>query len=223
MAARRNLRASEVLTMVEIKKLAVQLRQETGKRRNRRLRAAGLIPAVLYGHKQDSVSLAVPADDVAAVLRHGNRFIALTGAVNERAFIKDCQWDTWGQAILHVDFTRVSEHERIRLSVPVVLRGEAPGVKEGGVVKQVLHTVEIECEPASAPEKIEVNINNLRLTDVIHVENVIFPEGVKPLAEMTTPVVECNEAVEVSEEAEATADGAEPEVIGRKKEEEPQE
>lgn len=209
--------------MVEIKKLAVQLRQETGKRRNRRLRAAGQIPAVLYGHKQDCLALSVPADEVASVLRHGNRFIVLTGAINERAFIKECQWDTWGQAILHVDFTRVSEHERIRLSLPVVLRGEAPGVKEGGVVKQVLHAMEIECEPASAPEKIEVNINHLQLLGVIHVENVEFPEGVKPLAEPSTPIVECNEAVEVSEETEEGAEGAEPEVIGRKKEDEEQE
>lgn len=207
--------------MVEIKQLAVQLRQETGKRRNRRLRAAGVIPAVLYGHKQDSVSLSVQADDVEAVLRHGSRFVVLAGALNERAFIKECQWDTWGQAILHVDFTRVSEHERIRLTVPVELRGEAPGVKDGGVVKQFLHEIEVECEPASAPEKIEVNINHLGFPGIIQVENVAFPEGVRPLIEAATVVVECSEAVEVAEEeSEASADGAEPEVIGRKKSEE---
>ena len=211
--------------MVEIKQLAVQLRQETGKRRNRRLRASGVIPAVLYGHKQDSVSLSVQADDVEAVLRHGSRFVVLTGALNQRAFIKECQWDTWGQEVLHVDFTRVSEHERIRLTVPVELRGEAPGVKDGGVVKQVLHEIEVECEPASAPEKIEVNINGLGLPGIIHVENVAFPEGVRPLTHGTTVVVECNEAVEVPEEEAdaASADGAEPEVIGRKKAEDEEE
>ncbi len=204
--------------MVEIKQLAVQLRQETGKRRNRRLRASGVIPAVLYGHKQDSVALSVPAEEVEAVLRHGSRFVALTGALNERAFIKECQWDTWGQAILHVDFTRVSEHERIRLTVPVELRGEAPGVKDGGVIKQLLHEIEIECEPVSAPEKIEVNINHLELPGIIHVENIAFPESVKALADSSIPVVECAEAVELPEEGEeAVADGSEPEVIGRKK------
>ena len=205
--------------MVELNKLAVEGRQETGKRRNRRLRAAGKIPAVLYGHKQESVSLQVSAEDVEAVLRHGSRFVALTGAVNERAFIKECQWDTWGQVVLHVDFTRVSEHEKIRMDVPVELRGEAPGVKEGGVVKQVLHSMEIECEPTSAPEKIEVNINHLQLTGVIHVADIAMPEGVKPLTDPATPVVECNEAVEI-EETEEAAEGAEPEVIGRKKSDE---
>ena len=68
--------------MAEIKTLAVELRQETGKRRNRRLRASGKIPAVLYGHKKDVVGLALSAEEVEAVLRHGNRFVALTGAVN---------------------------------------------------------------------------------------------------------------------------------------------
>ena len=208
--------------MVELNKLAVESRPETGKRRNRRLRAAGKIPAVLYGHKLDCVNLQVLAEDVETILRHGSRFVSLTGAVNERAFIKECQWDTWGQAVLHVDFTRVSEHEKIRMEVPVELRGEAPGVKDGGVVKQVLHAMEIECEPTSAPEKIEVNINHLQLTGVIHVSDITLPEGVKSLIDAATPVVECNEAVEV-EETEAVLDGAEPEVIGRKKSDEDEE
>ena len=206
--------------MAEIKSLAVELRQETGKRRNRRLRKAGKIPAVLYGHKQDVVSLALEADEVAAVIRHGNRFVALTGAVNERAFIKECQWNTWGTEVLHVDFARVSEHERIRMTVPFDLRGEAPGVKEGGVVKQHIHTVEIECEPSNAPEKIDLNINNLQFNQIIHLSEVELPEGVKILGDLNVPAVECTEAVEVPEAEEAAAGGEEPEVIGRKKEDE---
>ena len=206
--------------MAEIKSLAVELRQETGKRRNRRLRQSGKIPAVLYGHKQDVVSLALEADEVAAVIRHGNRFVALTGAVNERAFIKECQWNTWGTEVLHVDFARVSEHERIRMTVPFVLRGEAPGVKEGGVVKQHIHTVEIECEPSNAPEKIDLNINNLQFNQIIHLSEVELPEGVKILGDLNVPAVECTEAVEAPEAEEAAAGGEEPEVIGRKKEDE---
>ena len=205
--------------MAEIKTLAVESRQETGKRRNRRLRKAGKIPAVLYGHKQDVVSLALSADEVAAVLRHGNRFVALTGAVNERAFIKECQWNTWGTEVLHVDFARVSEHERIRMTVPFDLRGEAPGVKDGGVVKQHIHSVEIECEPSNAPEKIDLNINNLQFNQIIHLSEVELPEGVKILGDLNIPAVECTEAVEAPE-AEEAAEGAEPEVIGRKKEDE---
>lgn len=206
--------------MAEIKTLAVELRQETGKRRNRRLRAAGKIPAVLYGHKQDVIGLSLSAEEVETVIRHGNRFVSLTGAVNEKAFIKECQWDTWGLDVLHVDFARVSEHERIRLSVPVELRGEAPGVKEGGVVKQSIHLLEIECEPSNAPEKIEVKINHLKFLEAIRLSDITFPEGIKPLSDLTLPVVECVEAVEAPEEEALFEGAAEPEVIGRKKEEE---
>lgn len=209
--------------MAEIKTLAVELRQETGKRRNRRLRAAGKIPAVLYGHKQDVIGLALSEEEVEAVIRHGNRFVSLTGAVNERAFIKECQWDTWGVDVLHVDFARVSEHERIRLSVPVELRGEAPGVKEGGVIKQSIHVLEIECEPSNAPEKIEVNINHLQFLGAIHLSDISFAEGIKALADMSLPVVECVEAIEIPEEEEGAEGAAEPEVIGRKKEDEEEE
>ncbi len=206
--------------MVELKTLTVKLRDEHGKRRTRRLRQTGVVPAVLYGHKKENVSLSVPKEEVDAVLRHGNRFVILAGAVNERAFIKECQWDTWGQVILHVDFTRVNEHEKVRLSVPLELRGEAPGVKDGGVIKQHLHTIEIECEPAGAPEKIGVNINHLEFEKSILVSDVVFPEGVKPLVDEKLIVVECVEPVVEEEKAEEAADGAEPEVIGRKKEDE---
>lgn len=207
--------------MVEIKTVAVELRETAGKRRNRRLRASGKVPAVLYGHKQANVSLSVPTEEIEAALRHGSRFVALTGAVNERVFIKECQWDTWGLNILHVDFTRVSEHEHVHLSVPLELRGEAPGTKEGGVVKQVLHALEIECEPINAPEKIGVNINHLAFNASIHVADLVLPEGVKSLIDGTTLIVECVEAVEMTEEAsDAKVDGSEPEVIGRKKAEE---
>ncbi|MDO5581998.1 MAG: 50S ribosomal protein L25 [Planctomycetia bacterium] len=210
--------------MVEMKKLTVELRDELGKRSNRRLRANGRIPAVLYGHKQKNVILSVPKEEVEAVLRHGNRFIILAGALNERAFIKECQWDTWGKVILHVDFTRVSEHEHVQLSVPLELRGEAPGLKEGGVIKQILHTLEIECEPAAAPEKIGVNVNHLEFEQSISVHDLVLPEGVRSLADPALIVVECTAPVEVSEEAQEGADGAaEPEVIGRKKAEEEEE
>lgn len=206
--------------MVEIKKLTVELRETSGKRRNRRLRASGKIPAVLYGHKQDNVNLSVAAEEVEAVLRHGSRFVELTGAVSQRAFIKECQWDTWGQDILHVDFTRVSEHEHVQLTVPLELRGEAPGIKDGGVLKQVLHEVLIECEPINAPEKIGVRLNNLGFKQMIHLSEVVLPEGVKLLTEASTVVVECVEPVEESDLTQGSAAGEggnEPEVIGRKK------
>jgi ribosomal protein L25 (general stress protein Ctc) len=99
--------------------LAVDSRDTQGKRRNRRLRAAGRVPAILYGHGLENVSLAVDADELASVIRHGSRLVSLAGAVNESAFIRELQWDTWGTHIVHVDFTRISEHEIVEVRVPV--------------------------------------------------------------------------------------------------------
>ena len=204
--------------MVEVATLNVELREAHGKRVNRRLRAAGKIPAVLYGHKQKCVSLAISTAMIEAVIRHGNRFVQLSGALREKALIKECQWDTWGKEVLHVDLTRVSEHEKIHVTVTIELRGEAPGSKEGGVVKHHLHELELECEAASVPEKIEVNINHLYLGQAIHVSDLTLPVGSTALTDASLLVVSCVAAVEVSEEEDAaTTDGSEPEVIGRKK------
>jgi large subunit ribosomal protein L25 len=202
--------------MAKIHTLTVKLRDSHGKRRNRRLRNTGNVPAVLYGHKQTVQSLSLSAEELVAVVRHGNRFVELLGDVKEKAFIKEVQWNTWGNQILHVDFARVSEHEKVHVTVPVELRGESPGTKDGGVVKHVLHSIELECEAASVPEKIDVNINHLEFNQTFHVSDLELPPGAKALIDETTIVVSCSLPVEVSEEE--TAEGEEePEVIGRKK------
>lgn len=206
--------------MVEFLTLSVERREEVGKRRNRRLRESGKTPAVLYGHKKEVVNLAVPAEQLDAAIRLGNRFVRLAGAVDERAFIKEVQWNVWGDMVLHVDFTRVSEHERVQLELPLELRGEAPGVKEGGVVKQVLYRLEVEADPSNAPERVSVSVNELGFNQQIRVADVVLPEGVKALAPADAVVVECFEQAEVSEADEEASEGAEPELIGRKKSEE---
>ena len=199
--------------------LNVQIRESHGKRRNRRLRNTGKTPAVLYGHKQETLSLVIAEEEIAAIVRGGNRFVALQGAVNEKAFIKECQWNTWGTKILHIDFARVSEHEKMRVTVAIELRGEAPGTKDGGVVKHTLHSIDLECEAASVPEKIEVNINNLLFNQPLYVKDLVLPLGAKALVDPMTVVVNCSPQVEVSEETTPEG-GNEPEIIGRKKAEE---
>lgn len=203
--------------MAKAHKLTVSLRETRGKRRNRRMRGEGQIPAVLYGHKRETLSLTLKAEELDAAVRHGSRFVALSGAVNENAFIKHCQWDTWGSRILHVDFTRVSAHEKIQVVLPLELYGEAAGLKDGGVVKQTLHELKIECEAASVPDKIDVNINHLEFNQLFTVADLKLPEGAVSLADPTQIVVSCLAAVEVSEEETAEAAEQEPEVIGRKK------
>jgi large subunit ribosomal protein L25 len=125
--------------------LKVELRSTLGKRNNRRLRRSGHVPAVLYGHGQESVSLAVPKSAIEGALRHHSRLVDLAGGANESALISEIQWDTFGLEVLHVDFTRASADERIEVEVSIELKGQAVGAKEGGVVEQVLREVQIEC------------------------------------------------------------------------------
>ena len=200
--------------------LNVQLREMRGKRNARRLRNAGSTPAVLYGHGQETISLAVPAGQLESAVRHGSRLVMLTGQIREQAFIRDVQWDTWGTHVLHVDFTRVSEHEKVEVEVQVELRGEAPGVRGGGVVEQLLHHVELECEATSIPDRLHVNINRLNLGEAITVADLEIPQNATVLRDAEQVVVQCVEPVVAPEEEIGAGEEAEPEVIGRKPEEE---
>ena len=202
--------------------MSVELRDQRGKLNNRRLRRSGKIPAVLYGHGQENLCLNVSAEALSLALRHGSRLIDLTGAVSESAFIRDMQWDTWGTHVLHIDFTRISADEVVEVTLNIELRGEAPGVREGGVVNQLIHDVEISCPAGAIPDKLQVNINHLKLEDKITLAELQIPEGAKLLVEdLEAIVVECIVPQELPEEgAAAEAVAGEPEVIGAKKEEE---
>jgi len=200
--------------------LQVEARELRGKRNNRRLRAGGMVPAVLYGHGKEVVSLSVPADALDTAIRHGSRMVSLAGAVNESAFIRECQWDTWGNHVVHVDFTRISEHEKVQVQVTIELRGEAPGVKAGGTVKHAIHELDLECEAGSIPEKISLSINNRELDGTITVADLELPAGAQALVDGSAIVVQCTEVAEQAEEEAGDGAEAEPEVIGRKKEDE---
>jgi large subunit ribosomal protein L25 len=203
--------------------LNVEVRKEAGKRHAKRLRNNGAIPAVLYGHGEQTVSLAVPREQFAAALRHGSRLVELKGGANESALIRELQWDIYGTAVMHIDFTRVSADERIEVKVPVELRGQAPGVRAGGVIQHLVHEIEIECLATAIPDKIQLNVNHLELNGSITVGQLELPQGVKLLSDAEAVAVQCVEPA-VEEEVEAApTEGAEPEVIGRKAEEEGEE
>jgi large subunit ribosomal protein L25 len=198
----------------------VELRPDRGKRNAKRLRARGAVPAVLYGHGKDNISLSIPADQVAAVVRHGARVIDLQGAVSEKVLVSDLQWDTYGNRVLHLDLTRISEHETIEIRIPIELRGSAPGVKAGGVIEHLLHEVEITCPASRIPERLQVSINDLQLGGSIVVAAIPLPEGARLDADPDTVVVQCVQPREEAELEAVEAGGAEPEVIGRKAAEE---
>jgi large subunit ribosomal protein L25 len=197
--------------------LAVRKRSSTGKRNARRQRAEGHVPAVLYGHGEAVVGLSVEASALAAALRHGARLVELSGELSESALVRAVQWDTFGNSVLHVDFTRVSADERIEVTITVELKGSAPGTKQGGVVQQLVHEVEIECPAGAIPEKLFVNINHLELDQSLLTTAIELPSGAKLLSAEDIVVVLCELPKEMEEpEAGAAATTAEPELIGRK-------
>ncbi|MDA7979711.1 MAG: 50S ribosomal protein L25 [Pirellulales bacterium] len=203
----------------EVESLHVKRRTTRGTSNARRLRAAGSVPAVLYGHGEETVSIAVPATELSQALRHGSKFVDLAGDLSEKALLTDIQWDVWGNEVLHVDFTRVSADEKVQIQVPVELRGEAPGSKENGVVAHLIHEVTVECAATQVPEKIEVNINHLELDQQITVGDLKLPEGVTLDLQPEAVVVQCVPAQEEQEEEEVSA-SSEPEIIGRSESEE---
>lgn len=205
--------------MAERAAIQVEKRSVTGKWAVRQLRAQGLVPGVLYGHGEPAVSVQMPAKTLVGLVRRGMRVLELSsGGAPETVLIRDLQWDTLSNNILHVDFARVAADEKIRVEVRIELRGTAPGVEEGGVLSHFLHTVEVECLATDIPSEIKVDVRNLHLEQAIHVADLVMPPGVQVLADPEIVVVQVTkkleEVIEAPEEAEAAQ--AEPEIVGRR-------
>ena len=211
--------------------LETRPREARGKRSARKLRGEGLIPAVVYGHKEAVLSVTLPQKDLETVLRHHARVVDLQiDGKSETAVIQEIQYDHLGVEVLHVDFKRVSRDERIQVTVSIELKGTPAGLGGGHILEQPLHNLEIECPALAIPESIRVNITDLHPGHPIHVRELTLPPEVKALSDPDLVVVQITLAkVEVEAAAaaptEAAATAAEPEIVGRRvaKEEEGEE
>lgn len=199
--------------------LEVTLRKATGSRESRRLRRDGLVPAVLYGHGEKCVDLVAKREAVEAIIRHGSRFVELTGAVKTSAVVRELQWDTFGTEPMHVDFLRVSKSDRVKVKVPIDLKGECPGLRAGGVLNLVLHELELECTADTIPDHIHAHVGHLEVGHSIKVHDLDLPKGARALADADETVVTCVIPAKKGEEVAVTG-GVEPELIGRKPAEE---
>jgi large subunit ribosomal protein L25 len=197
-----------------------------GSRAAIKLRKQGLVPGIVYGHKQDNAAVAVSAEELDRAIRvHHARMLNLDlGGKSETVLIREVQWDPFGKQMLHVDFERKSADEKVKVSVPVELRN-APKATGGGVLDQPLHTLHVECPLGSIPEAIRIDITNLTLGEPIHVKDLTLPEKVRVLESPEAVVVQLKlpgiEAVVAPTGAAATAapgaTPAEPEVIKKEK------
>jgi len=209
--------------MAEAVLLMTKSRKDYGKMNARRLRRQGLVPGVIYGHKEATLSVSLQNDDIKRAVRHGVRVVDIQaeGKV-EKALIKEVQWDHLGLEILHVDFARVAADERVEVNVRVELRGTAAGIATGGVIDQPIHLLPVECLAIAVPDSIRVNVSALQLGEAIHVKELVLPDGVKSLSDPDAVVVQVIAKLVEPEAAPAPVEGlvaeqAEPEVIRRER------
>jgi large subunit ribosomal protein L25 len=194
-------------------KLQAVRRDETGKGVARRLRADGRVPAVLYGHDLDTVALSVDAREMFHIL-HGaagaNALVDLVVDGTEHlALAREIQRDHIHNKLVHIDFLAVSRTETITVNVPVVEIGEAVGVKEGGVVEHHLREIAVECFPQDVPDQIEVDITELALGDMVHVRDLVAPEGITILTNVEDAVLSIITPAVLRVEADLSVPGEE--------------
>ncbi|MHA3770200.1 50S ribosomal protein L25 [Verrucomicrobiota bacterium sgz303538] len=208
-------------------KLAAQVRTSAGRSAVKKIKQQGLVPAVIYGAKQQPENLQVNAREIQNLLSHatGEHLLVeleIAGGQggNRLALIQEVQHHPLRGDVLHVDFHAVSADEKIHAEVPVEAVGEPNGVKNyGGILEIALHSLEVECLPKDLPEIIRVDVSNLNVNEAIHVRELQLPAGVSIRGDQDLTVVRV--APPTVSEAEAPAGGAaaQPEVIKEKKEE----
>jgi len=201
---------------MDISVLEVRRRPEVGSAAVRRIRRQGGVPAVLYGHGEDVISLTVDGEALRSVIEGEQRVVRLgLEGGEQRALVKSVQWDTFGREILHVDFTRVAMHERVAVSVRLELHGTPKGVTAGGVLEHPLNAIEIECSAAEIPDHFRVEVGHLEFGQMVHVGDVQMPEGVKVLTDPNAVVAVMHAPKGDVTEAAAEPGPTEPELIGR--------
>lgn len=208
--------------------LSASKRSTVGKGAARKLRAANLIPGVIYGHSREAQPLAISSRELGRLLE---RIAAETTVVEldvegtvSRTLIREIQRHPFKRDVLHVDFLELVAGEKVTVDLPILLVGTSTGVRNsGGILDQILREISVEVDPANMPTHIEVDVTELDLNDSIHVRDLKVPEGVEVLEEPDATVCVVApprmEAEPVAAEA-AAAEGeaaAEPELIRKPK------
>ncbi|MEQ8821531.1 MAG: 50S ribosomal protein L25 [Sumerlaeia bacterium] len=176
--------------------LNATLRQNTGKEKAKKLRAAGEVPAIMYGGHAEPVSLTLSEHEMVVLLQalHGDTSVIdvkVEGGESAEAYIKDVQREPVKNKILHVDLLRITRGETIYLSVPIHIenRQKCAGVKAGGLIEQVLHEVEVSGFPRDIPGHIEIDMTDIQLNQAIHVSDLPRFEGVTYINEASATVI----------------------------------
>ncbi len=215
--------------MAEKQEIIVRAERREGRGKNdaRRLRAAGMVPLTLYGGDGEPLSAVAPLRDLAAILRseagHNTIFtLDVAGIGASEVMFYDRQIDPVRGRLVHADLRRLVRGQKIEVTVPLHLTGEPAGVREGGLLEQLLREVEVRCQPRDIPEAIDVDVSNLGIHDVLHVSDIPADERIEILTppETVLATVGVVREEEVEEALTPEEGAAEPEVIGKGKKEE---
>jgi large subunit ribosomal protein L25 len=205
---------------MEFAKVSAEVRQETGKGFARRTRAAGRVPAVLYGRREQPLSLSL--DPLALVRsldkeRKRNTVFSLSVSTNGKAsdvtaMIRDVQIDPLSRRIVHVDFLRVDLEDEVKVNVPLVLKGTPAGVVDGGNLHHNVHYLPIAAKPAAIPAKIELDVTKLKIGEALHVSDLKLGDGLRALLDakigLASVVAPRADKAEEAAAAAAPAEGA---------------
>jgi large subunit ribosomal protein L25 len=217
-------------TATENSVLEAQPRTAGNKNEARRVRAGGKIPGVLYGAGKEALSVSLDPRQVSRILHSASGYntifdLALDGGERAKAMIVDWQYEPIKGHLLHVDLKRIAMDQKLRVNVPIVLKGEPAGVKQqGGILEQVAREVEVECLPADIPAFIEADVSELVFGKVMRIADLRHSDKLKFLSDANQPVAH---VITVKEEVAPAADAvaaeaaapAEPEVIKKGKQE----
>lgn len=191
----------------------------------KKLRASGKIPAVVYGDKEN-VTLAVDAVKFKSLLGKAGHNVIVTLNMPDKSaktvLIKEVQKNVITRALSHIDFYQISMKKKIEISIPVVLIGDAPGVKSGGVLSHIVRELKVKCLPTDIPEKITVDISSLEIGHAVTVKDLAMPKNIEVLVQPDQIVVNIVSPTILEEVVPGTPAeaAAEPEVIGKGKKEE---
>jgi large subunit ribosomal protein L25 len=200
--------------------LKAEIREHVGTHRAAEVRRSGRIPAIVYGHKKEPVSISLDAHDFVEGLHHGHRVMDVQiGRKKETMVVKDMQYDCLGKNIIHADLMRVSAGETVKVTVPIELKGTAKGTTEGGIIEEHIDHLEIECKVTDIPETIVISVKDIGVGDAIHASDIELSDGLKLVSDPGALLVTCHlvAAAKSTEEIEMEVPAA-PEVIGEEKE-----
>ena len=193
--------------MAENVDLQAKEREGRGKNDARRLRASGFVPAVLYGEGNEaggSTALAVPDKKVDYTLTHlgDNALYNISlGSGTSTARVVDVHRNPVSGRLIHIDFIPVNMTERIEITVPLTVEGEAPGVEQdGGVLQQVAYELQVESLPGEIPQEIVVNVSNLQMGDNLTLGDLTLPDGVSLISEAEEVAVTVVAPTEITDE-----------------------